>query len=100
MASPALLGIDGVAKASNVICGALSASFAVIAIWEATRGLRWVNMVVGCWLLVSVLLFEFQGGDVIAIVVSGVVLISMSLIRGAVTQQIGGGWLELIGREK
>jgi len=99
MASPSVLELGGAAKANSVICGALAASFSVIAIWEVTRGLRWVNLLVGCWLLISAFVFDFRGAAAVATaIVSGLVMAAMSLIRGPIKQQTGGGWSALFGR--
>jgi hypothetical protein len=97
-ASADVFGIDAAAKANIVICGALAATFAIVAIWEVTRGLRWINFTIGIWLLASLLIFGYEGRVLVSILISGVLLITFSLMKGGVTQQTGGGWSALWGR--
>ena len=94
-AAPDVLGFDGFVKANNVICGALASAFATIAIWETTRGLRWLNFAIGLWLLVSLFIFGYAGLAFISNLVGGIMLVSFALIRGVMTQQAGGGWRSL-----
>ena len=51
MASPAVLDYADPARANDRIIGPLVASMAIIAIWDITRPLRWVNVILGAWLL-------------------------------------------------
>lgn len=97
-ASADVFGFDGAAKANTVICGALAATFAIVAVWETTRGLRWINFANGIWLIASLLIFGYEGWAVVSILVSGVLLITFSLIRGGIKQQTGGGWRALWGK--
>ena len=53
MASPAVLDYADPARANDRIIGPIVASMATIAIWEVTRPLRWVNVVLGAWLLIA-----------------------------------------------
>ena len=53
MMSPAVLGYADPARANDRIIGPIVASLATIAMWEVSRPLRWVNVVLGAWLLVA-----------------------------------------------
>ena len=97
-ASAGMFGFDGAVKANAVICGALAATFAIVAIWEVTRGLRWINFAIGIWLLVSLLVFGYETRALVSGLISGVLLIAFSLISGDIKQQTGGGWSVLWGR--
>lgn len=100
MATPSIFGLTGRAKANNVICGALAASFAVIAIWEVTRGLRWINFLIGVWLCVSVFVLGYSRDEVASGLIAGAVLVALSLFKGTVKNQMGGGWSELFDWSK
>lgn len=96
MATPAVIGYGTPAATSDRIVGPLIATFAVIAIWQTTRELRWVNSVLGAWLLISPWILGY--GDSNAIVNSmatGTVVLAMSLQRGKIDKQFGGGWAAL-----
>jgi hypothetical protein len=92
MASPGVLGYGPPAATGDYIVGPLVATFACIAIWEATRPLRWVNFPFGIWTGIGPLLL---GGPNIA-VINGIVcgaLIACIATRGAaIEQRFGGGW--------
>ncbi|MFZ0388852.1 MAG: SPW repeat protein [Calditrichia bacterium] len=93
MASPAVLGFTGSTRINNLIIGPLAASMAIIAIWETTRGLRWVNVVFGGWMLLAPWILGY--GDWIArgnSLLAGVLLIIFGLIKGEVSGNYGGGW--------
>lgn len=97
MASSTILEFDVAAKNNSVICGALAASFAIIAIWEVTRGLRWLNLLIGAWLLIAHWILGFGSEAVINSVVVGILMVIFSTFRGSIRQQMGGGWATLFG---
>ena len=41
------------ARANDRIIGPIVASLATIAMWEVARPLRWVNVILGAWLLIA-----------------------------------------------
>ena len=99
MASPSVLGFEDAARTNTLIVGPIAVSMAVIAIWEIGRELRWVNVVIGAWLLVSPWILGYETEPLINSLVSGVLLIGLSLIRGEVSGRYGGGWKSLIREE-
>ena len=96
MAAPAAFGFVGTpAETSMRIAGPMIVTFSVTAWWQVLRGLRWVNVVVGVWLLVAPLLV---GHTVVAVWVSetaGVAVVALSPWKGDITQRFGGGWRAL-----
>lgn len=99
MAAPAVLGYSGVsdaASASDRIVGPLVISAAIAAIWPEIRPLRWVNAVLGVWLLVGVpaaaMVVDWPFEGVVSSVLSGAVAITMARIRGDIDSEFGGGW--------
>ncbi|MGZ8383271.1 MAG: SPW repeat domain-containing protein [Nitrospira sp.] len=53
MASPDVMGYGGSARANNQIVGVWMATFGMIAMSECTRAMRWVNLVLGTWLVMA-----------------------------------------------
>lgn len=92
MGAPAVLGYGGPADTLHRIVGPIAATFAIIAIWEATRALRHLNAVAGAVLLIGPLLLGFGGAAMVNSVLCGVLLIGMSRVKGAVEESFGGGW--------
>jgi general stress protein CsbA len=93
MAAPAVLGYTGAARTNDAIIGPLAASFAVIAIWEVTRSVRWVNILFALWLLLApwVLSYEALVPTINSMTV-GIIMAVTAAIRGKITQRYGGGW--------
>lgn len=102
MAAPALLGHVGTpAEVNDRIVGPLIASFAFVAIWDVTRGLRWVNTLLGLWLIAVPFLLgawvqDWSFPATINSVLVGLYVTALSLVRGAVQHHFGGGWRSLL----
>lgn len=99
MAAPAVLGYSGVsdaASASDRIIGPLLISSAIAAIWPEIRPLRWINAVLGAWLLVGVpaaaVVVDWPLEGIVSSVLSGAVALTMARIRGEIDSEFGGGW--------
>lgn len=94
MAAPAVLGTQqSVSGDNDRIVGPVAATFAIVAVWEVTRGLRWVNLPLGLWLVLAPWIL---GIEVAAAawndVVCGIVLAACSLVKGKAPHPFGGGW--------
>lgn len=90
MAAPAVLGISGTAADSNHLIGALVVTWAVIAFGEVARPVRWLNIPMGAWLLVSPWLLSGQTdwsrwNDAAA----GALLIALAVHRGRIEHRFG-----------
>lgn len=92
MFAPFVLGYEDLAADHDRIIGPLAASCACIAIWEATRGLRWVNAALGAWLAIAPWLLGFAWVPTSNSVAVGVALFGMACVRGTVKHQLDGGW--------
>ena len=92
MAAPSVLGYEDRARTNDLIVGPIVASFACVAIWEVTRSLRWVNVPIGIWMLIAPWLLGYKSETLIHSSIVGVVMIGLSLVRGRITHQFGGGW--------
>jgi nucleoside-diphosphate-sugar epimerase/uncharacterized membrane protein len=90
MFAPAALGSRGAAADSDHLVGALVVTFAIIALAEVVRALRFINAAFGAWLVASAWLL---GGATTATrwsdVVLGGALILLSLPRGVVRERYG-----------
>lgn len=95
MASPSVLGYAGWARTISTIVGALSASFACIAIWEVTRPLRWANAALGVSLLVAVWALGSESDVATNGTIVGLLMLALALVRGEVKEMYGGGWSSL-----
>lgn len=92
MAAPGVTGYGRPAATSDHIVGPLVATFACISIWEATRGVRWVNLPLGIWAALAPLAL---GAPTVAIangLVCGVLVALLATRGGAIEQKFGGGW--------
>ncbi|MEX2496640.1 MAG: SPW repeat protein, partial [Woeseia sp.] len=82
---------------SDHLVGALVLTTAVIAMAEVARPLRFLNVLFGLWLVISPWMLEGgQLGGAISAVVSGLVLIGLSLPRGRRSMEHYGQWDRLI----
>ncbi len=96
MAAPAILGYGGPAWINDRICGPLIASFAIIAIWEVTRPLRWMNVIFAFWLMLAPLVLHYTAWrSSYNNVGCALVLLVCALAPGRKTHRFGGGWSSL-----
>lgn len=97
MAAPAVLGYIGPARTNDHIVGPVAAAFAIIAVWEVTRELRWVNLAIGAWLLIAPLVLSYPTVPTVNSLVVGVLLGALAFFKGDIHQRFGGGWSSLFG---
>lgn len=90
MAAPGVLGTQAAAADNNHLVGAVVVSFAVIALAEVARPVRFLNLLLGLWIIVAPWLLD--GASTISIwnsaVVGGLVIV-LSVPRGGVKEQYG-----------
>ena len=93
MAAPAVLAYGDPAQINDRIAGPLAVTFAVVAIWGATRPLRRGNLAIGAWLLLApwVLGYGAAAPTVNSLAV-GAVLIACSFVKGSLDHRFDGGW--------
>lgn len=93
MAAPAILDYGGHARTNHHIVGPLAVSCGVIALWEVTRPLRWGNLALGLWLLVSAWVVASPWVVVLSSSLVGVLLSAFGFVGGGVDwRRYGGGW--------
>jgi hypothetical protein len=95
MAAPAVLGYGNPAQTNDRIAGPLAAAFAVIAVSEITRPVRWANLPIGLWLLIAPWVLGYPLAAAANSIIAGVILIVCARLGGGVTGQFGGGWSAL-----
>ena len=90
MAEPAILGVDGRAADSHYLAGALVLTWAVIAFGEVTRPVRWLNVLMGLWIVAAPWLL-IGSTDLSRWIdtLCGVLLIALSVPRGRIDERFG-----------
>jgi uncharacterized membrane protein len=90
MFSPALLSLTQQASDSQHLVGALIATIAIAAMAEPCRAARFLNVMCGAWLILS--LFLLPGFVPIAAwanMITGIVVIALSVPRGKISERYG-----------
>ena len=77
--------------------GRWAASTALIAVWEATRGARLVNLVLGAALVLAPLAVDPPGEATANGLMSGGALVTAAPFGGRSRQAMGGGWRSVLG---
>jgi hypothetical protein len=96
MAAPAVLGYTGtVADTSDRIVGPAIASIAFLAAPRILRGLRWLNMLAGLWLVVAPWLLNFPPTALLNSLAVGVLVLFLAPVGHVEQDGYGGGWLAL-----
>ena len=96
MAAPALLQYGSAATDNGHIVGPVLATFATIAIWDATRNVSKWNYPIGIWLLVAPWLLGYDSTmAILSDMGAGVLVLVFCSISGNVKQTFGGGWKAL-----
>ena len=90
MCTRLLFDTNGTAADNDHVIGSLVITFAVMAMGEVARPLRFANIGFGAWLIVSPWLFAgYSGAAAVASVVCGALLIGLALPLGPVTGRYG-----------
>jgi hypothetical protein len=93
MVSRLAFGTEGAMANSDHLVGALVITVAVCAMAEVARLLRFINVLFGLWLIApSWLLVDRTAGAAWNDVISGFIVISLSLPRGRRSAEHYGAW--------
>ncbi len=95
MAAPSLYTFDKADSNHFYIVGPLVITNAIIALWEFNRGIRWLNMLIGAWLLVSPFVLGSKGSVASISILTALLLILFSIFKGKTKHRYGGGWSSL-----
>ena len=93
-ALPHAMGFAGALQLSDHIVGPIIASFACIAICQTTQAMRWLNVPLGLWVILSPFLFASDGVLLIHVAI-GLAIVVFSMITGPERHHLGGGWTSL-----
>lgn len=93
MISPAVLQGGVKAEDNNHITGPVIATFAIIALWEATHNIRLWNVPLGVWLVVAPFILGYEtGASIINSILTGILIVVISLKKGTIKGKYAGGW--------
>jgi hypothetical protein len=95
IAAPSVLGYADPARTNDHIFGPIAASLACIAVWEATRPLRWGNLLIGAWLLVAPFVLGYEQTALVHSLLVGAAMAGLALVRGRQRHRFDGGWSSL-----
>ncbi|GAA0564225.1 hypothetical protein GCM10009415_53220 [Chitinophaga japonensis] len=90
MFSPYALGFQGTLADSDHLVGALVVTFSVIAMAEVVRYIRFLNILLGAWLVVAP--FVLQGGKPGTMwndIVIGLIIITLNIRKGKIKEKYG-----------
>lgn len=100
MASPDVMDYEGPERLNNHIVGPLVVSMGIIALAETTRAVRWVNVVLGCWLVLAPMLLRYEPLHIgVRSALLGIAIAGLSWSPGERRSLQGGGWSALWRRE-
>lgn len=100
MFSPAVLAQTGAAADSARIAGPVLAALACVAIWEATRAVRWANVLVGAYLVAAPLFLDFGVAEAAHSVAVGFAAALVAAAPSRKKHELGGGWTSLFREPK
>lgn len=93
MILPWLFQLEKTASNNLYIVGPLIAMFAIIAISECTRNIRWLNIPLGSWLVISPIFIEYNSTNAVIInILIGILVVALSLVKGKIQNRFAGGW--------
>ena len=96
MLTPVVFNFEKTAGNINYIIGPLVITFAITAIWEVNRSARYFNLVAGLVLAATPLIVSFQQTGVSwNNIATGILIAALSLVKGKIKGQYGGGWKSL-----
>jgi hypothetical protein len=95
MSSPAVLGYSGHAALCDHIIGPIVASVSTMVIWEVLRSLRWLNFMLGAWLLISPWILVHDTVETVNHSLAGILVMVFASVRGNRQHRFGDGWAAL-----
>ena len=91
MAAPGLFGFSGALANSNFIVGALVITFAVIAMSEVARSVRFIHILFGLWLIAAPFILGYDNNTSMLVgIIAGALLIPLAIPKGKILDKRGG----------
>jgi hypothetical protein len=79
----------------HIICPLIIA-FAITALWELNRNIRYLNVLLGAWLIAAPFVLGFPGSlPKLSVALAGLAVALLSLLPRRVKGKYGGGWKSL-----
>lgn len=95
MTAPAVLHHPENAANSCYIIGPLVITFAITALWEINRNIRYLNIPPGLWLAAAPFVLHYGNHPRVNDIVAGLALVLLASIKRKVKRRYGGGWASL-----
>lgn len=98
MIAPAILDYAGMVLADlHRVAGPVAASLALVSAWEATRALRWPNVLMSAFVAASVVFFDVDRTVLVVTAAAGASLAIATPFARRRRHQFAGGWWALVG---
>jgi hypothetical protein len=94
-AAPQTLGYGGPARANDHIFGPLAATVGLIAAFQVTRAVRWLNLPFGVWVALAPWVLGAGRAELVNGALVGLALVWLAFVPGARDEPYGGGWRAL-----
>ncbi len=98
MASPAAIGFAGHARGDVRITGPIVFALSTLALWPATRWFGRLNGFAGAWLIFGPVILLAPTMVFLSEILIGAMLLAIAMFPGNTENQIGGGWIGILGR--
>lgn len=96
MVAPGVLNYSKEAADNGHIIGPIVLTFSIIALWDATNGIRKWNYPFALWLLIAPWILGYENTTaIISDIASGIFIFIFSFLKHPVQQSFGGGWQSL-----
>lgn len=96
MISPAIFTMNESTSNNNHIIGPLVITFSVISFWSINRNAIKANIILGAWLLISLVVLNFAYAlPLLSNGICGVLLILLASTKRNSEEKFGGGWRSL-----
>lgn len=100
MAAPAVLGYAGtLAATSDRVVGPTVAAIALLAASRILRGLRWLNLLPGLWLVAAPWMLNFTPIALVNSLAVGAAVLLLAPVGRVDQSRYGGGWASLLRDE-
>jgi len=99
MAAPGILDYAGDTRAADRLVGPVIFALSIAAAWPATRGLRGLNVIAGCWLMISPIVFIAPDMALATSMGCGAILIALSVFIRPPGVETGEGWHGILSGE-
>jgi len=93
MAAPDLLSFSKTIATNDQITGPLIATFSIIAMFETTRNVLLLNLLIGAWLLMAPWILGYQSDTAFwSDYLVGMLALILSQVKLKRQEKLGGGW--------